>query len=106
MKSCRYFNSFLFTSIFSIACWACSNQLKVSNVTSASAFPDAIDRASKDKRYFIMKSGINIYTITSVDLDRAKQQMTVTLDKVDSSHLVYLKNPEVRRSKAQPGETP
>jgi hypothetical protein len=39
-----------------------------------------------------MQSGINIYTVTSVDLDQAKKQMTVTLDKVDSLRLVNFKN--------------
>src|SRR4051812_9103112 len=85
---------------FFVAIYGCGNHLTAKSVTATAGFPDAIDDARKDKRYFIMKSGLNIYTITSVDLDRAKQQMTVTLDKVDSSHLVYLNNPEVRRARA------
>ena len=106
MKTCRYYQFVFFALIFLIVLAACSNQsFKTKSISSISRFPDVLDRAQKDKRYFIMQSGINIYNITSVDIDRAKQQMTVTLDKVDSSHLVYLKNPEIRRSKAQEGET-
>src|SRR3954469_1012406 len=87
--------------------YSCSNNsYQANSITTASKFPDVIEKANKDKRYFIMRSGLNIYAITSVDLDRAKQLMTVTLDKVDSSHLVYLKNPEIRRSKSRAGETP
>jgi len=94
---------YVFTCL--VAIYSCSSPSKAKSVTSAAGFPDAIDEAKQDKRYFIMKSGLNIYTITSVDLDRAKQQMTVTLDKVDSAHLVYLNNPEVRRTRARVGET-
>lgn len=45
-----------------------------------------------------MQSGINIYHVNSVDLDKAKKQLTVTLDKVDSLRLVYFKNPALRTS--------
>lgn len=97
----------IFAFIFSYVAISCSNHyFEPTAITPASAYPSAIDRAVKAKRYFIMQSGINIYSVSSVDLDNSKQQMTVTLDKIDSSHLVYLKNPEIRRSKATEGEKP
>lgn len=86
---------------------ACSSgNLTTKTVSVPSDYPSVISKAQKDKRYFIMKSGLNIYSVTSVDLDNAKRQVTVTLDKVDSSHLVYINNPEIRRSKGKEGETP
>jgi hypothetical protein len=106
MKISQLVKTAFYVFTFFVAITGCSNRLKAKSVTAAAGFPDAIEEGRKDKRYFIMKSGLNIYTITSVDLDRAKQQMTVTLDKVDSSHLVYLNNPEVRRTRARVGETP
>lgn len=107
MKSLPIVRITIFILGFSFAVWACANNYYTAKpVTPASKYPSAINKARKDKRYFIMQSGINIYSVTSVDLDDAKQQITVTLDKVDSSHLVYLTNPEVRRSKAKEGEKP
>ena len=35
----------------------------------------------------MLHSGINLYSITSVDIDKSKKQMTVQLDKADSLHL-------------------
>lgn len=90
----------IFGFIFSFGMSACSNyNFKVKPVP-ASRYAKAIERAKKDKRYFILQSGINIYNVTSVDLDKAKQQMTVTLDKVDSMQLVYFKNPEISPRKS------
>jgi hypothetical protein len=102
MKTCTYCcYIIIFAFIASFAIMGCSNHNLVARpVTSASAYPSAIEKAQKDKRYFIMQSGINIYTITSVDLDKAKQQMTVTLDKVDALRLANFKNPATTRSKA------
>ncbi len=61
-------------------------------VTPASKFPAAIERAQVAHRYFVLQSGINVYSVTSVEVDQAKQHMTVTLDKVDSIHLLQLRN--------------
>lgn len=36
----------------------------------------------------VLHSGINVYSINAVQLDRAKKQATVQLDKVDSTYLV------------------
>lgn len=36
----------------------------------------------------VLHSGVNVYSITSVQVDKARQQATVQLDKVDSLYLV------------------
>lgn len=36
----------------------------------------------------ILHSGINIYSMTSAEIDKTKQQLTVQLDKVDSLYLI------------------
>ena len=96
-----FFSVFLFATFF----YGCSNHYSAGKVVDrVSSFPGKISTAQKEKRYFIMQSGVNIYSITSVDLDKDKQQMTVTLDKVDSSHLMFIKNPEIRRTVAKAGD--
>ena len=98
MKIFKFCHPIACVFIFLFVLGACSSyNYKAKTVTSASAYPSTIERAKKDKRYFIMQSGINLYTVTSVDLDKAKQQMTVTLDKLDSVHLLYYKNPAITR---------
>jgi hypothetical protein len=88
-----YLSTTIFAFIFFLTISACSNRYAgVTTVTSTSKYPGVLERARKDQRYFILHSGINLYTVTSLDLDRAKQQMTVTLDKVDSTHLLNFKN--------------
>lgn len=107
MKTFRFCRAAFFAFILSCALSGCSNSyLKAKPVTPASSYPAAIEQAKKDQRYFLLKSGINLYTVTSVDLDKAKQQMTVTLDKVDSSHLGNVKSFGSNRYKPKKGETP
>ena len=67
---------------------ACSSQSYPANTTiSRSSYPAAIERAKKNKWYMVLHSGINVYAITAVQVDKAKQQATVQLDKVDSSYI-------------------
>ena len=97
MKTSRLYATTILTFSFLFILWSCSNQYSQSkNISKASVYPAALERAMKNKRYFVMKSGINLYTVTSIDLDKAKQQMTVTLDKLDSLHLAYFNNPQIR----------
>ena len=106
MRTLRFCSATFFAVIFSCALSGCSNSyIKAKPVTAASSYPAVIEQAKKDQRYFLLKSGINLYTVTSVDLDKAKQQMTVTLDKVDSSRLVNVSNFESRRYKPRKGES-
>jgi hypothetical protein len=94
MKISPLFVPAIFTVVFAFLLYGCTNQLAgEKSVTNTSAFPTMLERAMKNKRYFIMQSGVNIYTVTSIDLDKRKQQMTVTLDRADSLRVVYFKNP-------------
>lgn len=99
MKTFHNSTTAIFTAIILIAFWGCSHYIAANPATDVSSYPSLLERAKKAKKYFIMQSGINIYTVTSVDLDQAKKQMTVTLDKVDSVRLVHFKNPSVRENK-------
>lgn len=66
----------------------CSSQSYPANTPIArSSYPGAIERARKSKWYMVLHSGINVYSITSVQIDKARQQATVQLEKVDSSYL-------------------
>ena len=106
MKISGYLAAACFTLIFSFFFSGCFNhQLQTKPVIPSSSYPDAIEQAKKEQRYFLLKSGINLYTITSVDLDKAKQEMTVTLNEVDSSHLIGLKNFNSRGYKPKKGDS-
>ena len=99
MKAFRHFiTAILFIFVLTAFC-ACSHY--TNPAADAASYPRILERAKKNKRYFIMQSGINLYTVTSIDLDRAKKQMTVTLDKADSLRLVHFKNPSSRQNQQQ-----
>lgn len=105
MKSLGFFSACFFTFVWLFVLPGCSNSYtKANSLTRVSAYPAAIEQAKKDHRYFMMRSGINLYTITSVDLDHTKKQMTVTLDKVDSSRLPDTKSSLIKQPKPQKGE--
>ena len=105
MTTFRLFPSTTFTFVTSWVLLACSiSYPKAKPVASVSEYPIAIEQAKTDHRYFVMQSGLNFYTVTSVDLDKAKQEMTVTLNKVDSSRLLNVGNYEGKRYKRQKGE--
>lgn len=105
MVNYKFYVATFFAIILACASVGCSNSYtKAKTVTSVSAYPAAIQKALKAHRYFLMKSGINLYTVTSVDLDQAKQQMTVTLDKVDSTRLIAASKPLNSPYKPQKGE--
>lgn len=106
MKICRVYCAAFFAFVAIFVLTACSNSYtKAKTVTSVSSYPRAIERAVKDHRYFMMWSGVNLYTVTSVDLDNAKQQMTVTLDKVDSSRLANAASAANKPFKPQKGDS-
>ena len=52
--------------------------------TGASAA--AVTRAQKNQDYVSLQSGANFYYVTFAEIDKAKKNMTVTLDKIDSTH--------------------
>jgi hypothetical protein len=98
MKTFRYCIAAIFSIIVLNAFWGCAHYTAANSSTDASSYPKILESAKKNKRYIIMQSGINIYTMTSIQLDQAKKQMTVTLDKVDSLRLANFKNPGMRQS--------
>lgn len=105
MRPLRFYLMATFTILFSIILSSCSNQYAQSNtITETSAYPKALERAMKNKRYFMMQSGLNIYTVTSIDVHKGKQQITVTLDKPDSMHLAWFKNPGLRTTRTAEGK--
>ena len=71
----------------------CANHAYQANTAIPRAqYPAAIERAKRSKWYMVLHSGINVYSITSVQVDKSKQQATVQLDKVDSSYLAATGN--------------
>ncbi len=93
MKISSFCRISFFACTFLYVIYGCSNSYITSKpITSAADYPDAIEQAKKDDRHFILHSGINVYTVTSFLLDRAKQSITVHLAKVDSLHIVNVEN--------------
>ena len=68
-------------------------------ITKMRAFPKTIEKAKKDKRHFIMYSGKDTFTVTSIMIENAKREFTVQLDRVDSLYRANLNN-----SKSLPGK--
>lgn len=75
------------------------HQNSTTPITRVSAFPRVIERASKDKRYFVMHSGVDSFAITSVLMEKSKKNFTVHLGKIDSLHRVNADN-----TKLSPGK--
>lgn len=50
----------------------------------------------------MLHSGVNIYTVVSVEVHKSKKQMTVQLDKPDSLHSFYVTNHETKPYKPNP----
>ena len=96
MKNFRYYALFVL-----LAASGCAGKL-TGTVTSQSKYPAAIERAKKNKRYMVLHSGVNLYSITSAEIDKARKQVTVQLDKVDSSYLI----PKAMRQAPSQGKPP
>lgn len=73
-------------SLVALLLWGCNRYTTATPTTNVSTYPKVLERAKKDHRNIVMQSGVNYYTMTSFDMDKAKRQMTITLDKVDSLH--------------------
>ena len=88
-----YHGTIILVVILSVFTQGCSNRhYPASPVTSSAAFPGVLERAQKDKKYIIMYSGVNIYSVVSAQTDKAKEHITVQLDKVDSTQLTESKS--------------
>lgn len=89
MTISKLFSTAILIVIASLVVPGCSNEYYTAKtITTTSSYPAAIAKAQKKHRYIIMQSGVNLYSVTSVDIHKTKQEMTVTLDKVDSSKLM------------------
>ena len=87
MKTFR--NCFIYLVVYAlfVLSGCASHAVPANTAISRPGYPAAIERAQKKKWYMVLHSGINVYSITSVQVDKAKQQATVQLDKVDSLYL-------------------
>ena len=99
MKIFSYWSIPIFALVLSCSLPGCFIHYNNKPITRTSAYPRVIERAKKDKHYFIMHSGIDTFAITSVLVERSKQQFTVHLNKVDSLHRVYINNPKTLQEK-------
>jgi hypothetical protein len=77
--------------VFSYCLLGC---LSSNNISRGAAFPRVIEKGRRGKNYFIMHSGVDVYRIKSIEVEKSKQQFTVLLDRVDSIHLGGIKNPK------------
>ncbi len=106
MKTSRFCRTFFFALISLCALSGCSNSyIKAKTVTPASDYPAAIEQANRDNRSFILHSGINVYTITSYQLNKEKQKMDVQLNKLDSIHIVNVSDAKSGRSRPKKEES-
>ncbi len=106
MNTFKYWRITIFAVIFLCAFSGCINRYNANPVTRTSGYPRFIERANKNKRSFFMHSGVDVYTITSVEVDKAKKNMTVHLDKIDSLNKRNVNNPEIlRKQSGQPSLT-
>ena len=95
MKIFSYWSTHVFALILSCYLPCCSiHHDNTKPITRTSAYPRVIERAKKDKRYFIMYSGLDTFVITSVLVEKSKQQFTVHLNRLDSLHRVHMNNPK------------
>jgi len=61
------------------------NPFRINPITQESVFPAALQRAKKDKEYMVFHSGVDVYAVKYVEVERARQQFTVLLDRIDST---------------------
>lgn len=104
MLTSKFVKNLFFSSIFSFIIGACSSQFSKARTVKPTSYPAVFNRVKKDHRFSIMQSGINFYTIKSIEVDHSKQQFTVTLDKLDSIKTVYFKNQQSSSNSIKAGE--
>ena len=71
---------------------SCSTQRNIDKAGKGStgASASAITRAFKNHDYVSLQSGPNFYYVTFAEIDKTKKNMTVTLDKIDSTHYNHI----------------
>lgn len=106
MKIYKLCSTILFAFIFSCALSGCFQYyFKAKPVIPTSAYPAAVEQAKQNNRFFILHSGTKAYTITSLQVDQAKQQMELQLDQIDSLHTLYVNKPQNRRYRPVKGQS-
>lgn len=96
----------LIAFIFSYACSGCfQHYYKVVPVDAAARYPVAIERAKQEYRFFILHSGSKAYAISTIEVNRDKQQLELKLDNLESPHTVYTEGPQKRVYRPQKGES-
>ena len=76
--------NYLLILVLTCVLWGCASQYTSGTLTNKSRYARVIEKAREDKRSMMLHSGINLYSITSVQVDKARKQMTVQLDMPDS----------------------
>ena len=81
----------IFLSCISFA--ACST---TGNNTDASpsGFPRMVERAKREKQNLLLHSGLDTFLITSVVVEKSRQDFTVHLNKLDSINRAIIRNTE------------
>jgi hypothetical protein len=81
----NFYSKIILVSIGINSVIGCANNLSGYNATSSpAAYSRTIQRANKEKHYFIMHSGVDSYRVTQAEVEKTKQQFTVHLAKIDS----------------------
>ena len=81
--------------IFLLVMPGCSTgYLSSKSFTAAPDYPKAITKAKKNNSSFILHSGVNVYTVTALELDKPKQNVHVQLNKLDSLQVVKVPDPK------------
>ena len=66
---------------------------------SPSGFPRMVERAKKDKQNLLLHSGLDTFLITSVVVEKSRQDFTVHLNKLDSINRAIIRNAESAKGK-------
>ena len=85
MKKANFYIKIILVFVGFNSLISCSNNYSGEQaMTASSAYPKMIERANKQKQYFIMHSGVDSYRIIQAEVEKTKQQFTVNLAKIDS----------------------
>ncbi|HZG24157.1 MAG TPA: hypothetical protein VEZ17_06225 [Chitinophagaceae bacterium] len=95
MKVSRCSRYHLLVLVLSMVLWGCASQNTSGTLTNKSRYAGVLEKARIDKRSMMLHSGINLYTITNVQVDKAHRQFTVQLDMPDSIHRTDANNAAV-----------
>ena len=74
----------LFPGVLVLLIIAC-NPFRVNPVVEESVYPAALQRAKKDKEYIVFHSGADVFAVKYVEVEKARRQFTIMLDRIDST---------------------